>query len=528
MPTPLLTRARQNRCRPLRWRSTQGVLAAVVSLLAWACSNTPQPNAGWTPANRFTLADGGADIQTLDSAAPKPDVPKTETIADTAAGQEVSCNCSGIECGHPPGCPNTDCGTCPKGALCAKNICEADPNCACGPQDCGKLFCGKDCGGCDQGMTCLNNFCTQDCSCENIECGQLAGCDNTCGECGDGLYCKDHMCAPDPLCVCKPGMCGSPLAKNGKPCPNNCGSCQPGEVCKSNLCTAGGTECPCNGIACGFSKTTCAKSCGTCQINQFCSSNQCKVADPKVKKKFGEPCGPSEECLVPQAGASQFAQKQFIECLHNQCIDGLCVQGVCSRKCKMTADQINNVSGAAGPDGIEDPGLQSDCMGAAVGPSGGNFRCVEQNTPIQVAAGMSDPICLPGSTFSPCQTSSECPAGELCRVTPIFGDFQSRCGPRVSNPIGTAGAIPSLYCNDNPVADTVALCETGWCTSKGCIALCKGDGDCVTASGGCKAGKCSAGGAKCVKDADCPLWKCKTGVQYSDASPTLFKACQPL
>ncbi len=502
-------------------------LAGAVAVLALlACSNGATTNSGWSPT-QFTFKDAGSTLQTADVAS-VPDVTAADSASETTVGPvEDACSCAGLECGEVAGCPGLKCGDCPKGALCKSNICEADPDCTCGPQDCGKLFCGKDCGGCDQGMTCLNNFCTFDCSCAGVGCGQLPGCENTCGDCAAGSMCKAYQCVPDPGCTCKPGVCGVLTGSSGKACPNNCGSCGPGETCTANKCTSGGADCPCNGIACGFAKTTCSKSCGSCQINQFCSTNQCKLDDPGQKKKFGEPCGPSEACPVPLFGASQYAQKQFVECLDNQCQDGHCVQGVCTRKCKIAADAQNNVTGAPGPDGIEDPGQPSDCMGAAIGTSGGNFRCVEQYSAIQVTAGQSNPLCLPGTTFSPCQTSAECPPGEVCRVTPIYGDFQARCGPKVSNPIGTAAAVPSQACNIDPNVGTLALCQTGWCTWKGCVALCQNDADCATAKGACSGGKCTANGAKCQADGDCPTWTCQAGIPYSDTSSATFKACQP-
>lgn len=482
------------------------------------CSNPPPAQPGLAYADIYAATDKGAVQDVPLKADVPPDVPKE--VADTPD----NCTCAGLECGNPPGCPSLDCGLCPKGALCNSNMCEADPDCKCAAQECGILpGCGKDCGACDEGLTCLNNFCALDCSCTNLECGTWPGCDKACGECQPGLLCKNYACVPDPKCECKPGVCGVPPG-----CSQNCGNCGADEKCEANKCTAGGGDCPCNGVACGFSKPSCAKSCGQCQINQFCSANACKLDDPKVKRKFGEYCGPSEECPVPPPGSSQFAQKQHIECMHNQCEGGLCVGGVCTKKCAIAQDQVNNLTGAPGPDGIEDPGQVSQCTGAVKGTMGGEFRCVEQNSPAQVLVGQTDQMCLPGANFAPCDANSDCQAGEVCRVITLLADYQSRCSPKQSNPVGTAGVKGTQACNNYPVVGLVQLCETGWCGPSGCVALCKNNNDCAVLPGGCKDGKCSASGSQCKADADCPKWTCKGGVKFSNDSLTTFQVCQPV
>ncbi len=503
-------------------------LCAAVALAGCANSSQSTPivtkaDAGNGLGADTTQGDAGA----VDSGGLK-DLPKVAT-ADTgsadAATPVETCSCKGIECGSPPGCPQMQCDPCPKGALCKANVCEADPNCACGSQDCGILpGCGKDCGGCEAPMQCNANTatCEMDCSCALLECGQLPGCPTSCGQCEKGKVCQDFICKLDPKCECKPGSCEVIPG-----CSANCGNCGAGEKCVANKCTAGGEQCLCNNVQCGFAKPSCAKSCGICQLNQICSANACKTVATGQKKKFGEPCGPSEECPVPPPGSSQFAQKQFLECQHNQCADGLCITGVCTKKCKIALDQVNNNTGAQEPDGIEDPGQQSGCGGAVNGPVGANFKCVEQNSPGQVVAGFTDPACLPGSALTPCNSDAICPPGEVCRVYPMQNGYQSRCGPKVANPVGSAGVKGSEACNPNPTAGTVAMCETGWCKQSGCVSLCVTDADCKTQPGACKSGQCHANGAVCSKDADCPTWTCKSELQFVDTSLVKFSACQP-
>lgn len=495
----------------------RAALALIVAALTAACSQSTPNTPGLALADISSGPDSG---QAKDTGA---DIKAPDTASDIAE-TTVNCSCAGLECGKVEGCPDLDCGTCPKGALCNSHMCEADPNCSCGPQDCGVLpGCGKDCGGCDEGLTCLNNYCALDCSCANLECGVWPGCENSCGECQLGLLCKNYACVPDPKCACKPGLCG--IAPG---CAQNCGDCGVDEKCVGNVCTAGGGECPCTGITCGFSKLSCAKSCGQCQINQFCSANSCKPDDAKVKRKFGEFCGPSEECPVPPPGSSQFAQKQHIECMHNQCEGGLCVGGICTKSCTIAQDSVDNLSGALVPDGIEDPGQLSQCTGAVKGTMGGDFRCVEQNSPAQVLIGQTDQVCVPGTALAPCAANSDCQAGEVCRVISLLADYQARCSPRQSNPVGTAGVKGTQYCNNYPVIGQVDLCETGWCGISGCVALCKADADCQVQPGACKDGKCFASGDMCKVDGDCPIWKCQAGVKFANDSLKTFQVCQPV
>lgn len=523
--------ADQTRCHRLTLRRCMAFFAAS---LAWACvgSAPAGPSVGLADALSNKAETGntfGSDLAKASDSAATPDVPKVGTQdakTDGIGGEVKGCSCSGIECGHPPDCPQMECGPCPKGALCNGNTCEADPNCTCGTTDCGVLpGCQKDCGACEAPKTCnpQNNTCELDCSCAIVECGQLPGCSNSCGKCETGKVCEDFICKPDPKCACKAGMCGVPPG-----CAANCGTCAASEKCVDNKCTAGGDSCPCNGIACGFAKPACAKSCGSCQINQICSGNQCKGVSATGKNKMGEPCGPSEDCPVPPAGAGYFQQKQFIECQHNQCEGGLCIGNVCTKKCTIGKDEVDNNTGAAGPDGIEDPGQPSTCGGAMAGPLGSNFKCVEQNSPAQVLAGQTDQQCLPGATFAPCGSDADCPAGELCRIYPMQASYQARCGPKMANPIGSAGVKPTQACNINPVAGPVAVCETGWCKSNLCLKVCKADADCKALPGQCAAGQCITSGATCTKDADCPAWACKDNVTFVESNLAKFKACQPV
>lgn len=490
---------------------------AALALTLAACSQSQSTNVPYF-ADMFFGSEVTADVP----AAGEPDV-ATPSAADATVQDSggPDCSCGGVECGVPAGCAKS-CGSCGDGQVCQDNQCVLDPKCQCGDNECGVLpGCPNDCGACGSGQACENNFCIKSCSCAGIECGVPAGCDKSCGECGPGAVCQANTCVADPKCDCKPGMCGVPPG-----CLANCGACGIGQKCTNNKCVSG-LDCSCGTQKCGYPASGCKASCGACGIGQTCLTGQCKVLDSKAPRKFGEPCGPTDECQPPPPGSNQFAQNQYINCLHNQCETKLCIGGVCSKKCTIAKDELNNVTSQPGADGIEDPGVPSECSNAVDGPQGKVFHCVEQNSPVQVQQGQTDQLCLPATALKPCQASSDCPQGEVCRIYSIYADFAARCGPIVHNPNGSAPATGSMACNDNPIVGTVALCENNWCTAKGCVDLCKSDADCKTAPGGCKGGKCTANLQACKTDADCPVWKCKPAVQFSDSSPTTFGACQP-
>jgi hypothetical protein len=132
--------------------------------------------------------------------------------------------------------------------------------------------------------------------------------------------------------------------------------------------------------------------------------------------------------------------------------------------------------------------------------------------------------------LKPCKANAECPKGEVCRLYNINGDWESRCGPRQHNPVGSNGALGSQWCNENPAGtppQPIMLCENNVCTKEGCVDLCQSDADCTTQPGQCKTGKCITTGKTCINDADCPKWNCKDGLALVPTSATTFKACQP-
>ncbi len=488
-------------------------LAACLPLAA--CSNPATSSPIYTASD----AIGSLDVSLGEGLSSDVSATKADSGGD-------KCSCGGLQCGKPAGCSKS-CGEC-NGAndlICLDNQCVADPSCECHAGQCGFLpGCKKQCPGCPGKQACQQNACVATCSCAGIECGFPAeGCTKDCGQCQAGFFCSATKCAADPKCECKPGQCGVLPGCGGE----SCDPCGGGLACKANKCVASSDPCDCGALKCGPAKTSCGTTCGLCEINQFCEAHSCVTFGPDSKHKFGEPCGPGGICQPPPLNAGFFAVKKYLTCLDNTCETQRCSNGVCTKACTIAADAVQNSSGAAGADGIEDPNAPSGCGGAVDGPAGGEFHCIEQATAFQVQEGQGDSLCQPGTTYKPCSRDGDCSTSETCRVYAVLGSLVSRCGPRMHDPAGAISAKGSQSCNENTDSGNIHLCQNGLCTTKGCMDLCKGDADCVTQPGQCKAGTCSSTGLNCASDADCPKWKCKAGVTVSPIDDTVFSACQP-
>ncbi len=286
-------------------------------------------------------------------------------------------------------------------------------------------------------------------------------------------------------------------------------------------------DCAKMGSQCGF-MPKCPKSCGSCPLGKKCEANKCIAGGP-VKTPFGGACGPSKTCPPPPAGAAQSVSDAYFACLDNSCEDGRCRNGVCIKSCTMSKDDVQNATGAAGPDGVEDPDANSDCDDALDGPYGDKFRCIEFRAPAEVLKGSSTAYCYPGQNWKPCKGSGECGDGESCQLRYAFGKYGTYCVPKHKPPTGKSHAQLTETCNSNPFAGTLAICASNWCSSSwGCRAFCKDDSDCVTAVGACKAGTCSnIAGLACKSDADCSAQFCKSGLQYYSNVEQTFSMCYP-
>ncbi|MSP92488.1 MAG: hypothetical protein EXR79_11925 [Myxococcales bacterium] len=445
------------------------------------------------------------------------------------------CVCTNFKCGSPSAACKNDCGKCGGGQVCIKGKCLDDSACLCKPGQCDVLpNCVDSCGTCPKNQLCDNNFCVPSCKCLGIECGAPPGCEKSCGECkdiaGPGTLCEKNECVADPLCACKPGTCGQPPG-----CPKDCGGCAPGLKCNKAFACVDAFDCSCDAIECGFAHPACPASCKACGTSKVCAGNvcipqpACKVGEP-CNRKYGEVCGPIAECVPPPPGSPQTGQIKYKACLDKQCESDHCQGGYCTKPCKIAKDAVDNASGKPGADGIEDQGVKSECDGAADGPNGAKFLCVEQASPFEVQSGSSSPFCAPGGAFKKCEANADCAKGEVCRLYFLNGDHEPRCGPKLHNPAGSAAAVGSAGCNENPAGappQPIMLCENNLCSGSGCLDLCKNDADCQTLAPQCKAGKCSSTGKTCIIDKDCPKWTCKAGQQVVPTSSSLFNVCFP-
>ena len=252
----------------------------------------------------------------------------------------------------------------------------------------------------------------------------------------------------------------------------------------------GGNTCDCTGKQCGF-PPGCATSCGTCPIGQTCNANfLCQAGQGGGDKKaFGEPCGANPDCPVPGNGATDGEIQAYRACVNAQCESNLCgalafgLPPVCLKTCNIEVDKKNNVTGADGVDGIEDPSANSECLGAEDGPAGTTFACIEQASEAQVAGGQSFSVCIhgdAGSDFQPCTSDADCGNGDACNLIIINGGAGQYCLPKLKEADGSEGAKGEDYCNANPASGEVATCENNFCFNPtlGCTQFCDSDADC--------------------------------------------------
>jgi hypothetical protein len=272
----------------------------------------------------------------------------------------------------------------------------------------------------------------------------------------------------------------------------------------------------------------CKGSCGQCPTGKTCNaSNKCVTA-PKTTA-YGGSCGPNTKC---PGSLTQSDPQGYAACLDGQCDEGLECNfgdsyylnaGICTMPCDMKADDVNNATGAPGPDGIEDPDVtDSDCMAtppAASGPAGAQYRCVDGGQ----AGGAK---CRAGTNFKPCKADSDCPATEACGFIPLNSKFQTVCVARWKGPKGEPGLKTGEKCGNGwNAAYSQGTCANNLCAAT-CVGFCKTDADCPS-SMACKQGEkvfasekdtrgiCRP--KKCDKDAECGAgFFCAFG--YNDAT----------
>ena len=288
-------------------------------------------------------------------------------------------------------------------------------------------------------------------------------------------------------------------------------------------------DCTANKIECGF-VPGCSKSCGACPAGQQCTNNKCVQKQVVKKVAFGGACGPNKDCVYPGSGSEQSAIDAYFDCLDSQCESNRCRNGVCIKTCVMTKDSVNNASGAAGSDGVEDPDQNSECDDAEDGPYGNKWRCVEFRDPPDVLNGQSLAFCYPGIKWKPCKSSADCDEPNTsCQLRYKFGQYGTVCVPKRKPPKGEQHVGLAGTCNTNPMTGDLKICDSNWCSSSwGCRAFCGSDLDCVTDPGACKNGACTNGnGGSCTTDADCSAYFCKSGLKYYSNVDQTFSMCYP-
>ena len=201
------------------------------------------------------------------------------------------------------------------------------------------------------------------------------GCTKSCGDCSDvgsDLLRQANQCVDNPKCKCATGQCGVVPG-----CVKDCGGCGANQKCTNNKCVAvvPTDSCACEATdKCGPHSPNCDKSCGTCFGNQVCEAKKCVTYVDKQLMDFGEPCIPGMtagpkggNCAKPGPSASFYEMKNYQNCLDGMCSTTTCSNFVCTKPCVIKADKINNDTGAAGPDGIEDPGVLRSEVGKRLG-----------------------------------------------------------------------------------------------------------------------------------------------------------------
>jgi hypothetical protein len=287
---------------------------------------------------------------------------------------------------------------------------------------------------------------------------------------------------------------------------------------------------PCGSRECG---TFAGVSCGTCAAPEECNSaGRCEVPG----QPLGAYCGVTAECnnSLPEGSNPD----QYPGCLNARCESETCLstlggtafvlRDVCTQICQLYKDSDN--------DGINDEDAPNeDCNPADIvdGPAGNKFRCVNFAEPGRNPLA----VCVPGTTFERCDSSADCPAGEVCEISNMIDggmNLGQRCVAAYRENdswngklVGTAGA-----CDSNPASGENLACGDGLCFGFGCVPLCQNNADCDTTrtfpGTGCVEGKCAGSGKDCTNDVDCSAWTCGEPRDiFGQPGLPLYQICWP-
>ena len=379
---------------------------------------------------------------------------------------------------------------------------------------------------CASGLTCLNGSCVN--RDETTSCEALGQCceanDDACATPGAQCYCDEACltygdCCEDACVACQalaPELDFCTYDEGVDPCAscvdNQCGHCADCE----GLCVPDCTLKDCGDDGCGG-------SCGECEAGSLCETGVCvwegPPPDPEIctgntqgqLQAYGGAC-----CYTPSFHAQNPDCVWYAdtygdgECLDAECAEGFCSGAeYCSKGCVMYVDAMNNHTGAQNdPDGVMDPTVTDDCEGAEDGPRGAEYHCINLRAPDKDPYG----VCRPGTTFGPCETTDDCPGGEVCTLLYILGETQSRCMTPAKTGVGTAED-----CNSDPNSGPLQECLGPLCYSSfGCSDLCADDASCATDT--CVNGACSKSPEMgCASHSDCSAMYCTSLSPYSNS-----------
>lgn len=456
-------------------RTFPSLLASALLVMALVLASACEGDGG---GNGLGDATGGGDVSSTDGQGGEDLGPGGDT------GLDCTGTCGARTCGPNPtaGCPA--CGTCGAGSTCDNlaGQCVADP-CDCGARECGAhpsaACAGTSCGTCDvAGEVC--NITSGECipctpECGTRECGPDPACESSCGECeGENEFCNDD------------GMC---------------------EACVSG----------CGARECGPDPDGCVLSCGECDPNEECTAaGACVVVEVSG---FGGYCLESETCHG-ELTSGDAATPTYPDCLDLKCETGECWGWWCTKACTPEKDEVNNLTLAPTPDGVEDADSAStQCAGSADDAFAGPFRCVNLQQPTPGTQPVA--FCFAGTDFRPCDANADCTAGESCQVMLVAGVLSTFCLQAPQNAVGIAEE-----CNSSPLEGDVAFCETDLCFGVGCTEFCESDEDCGTYTQGCDGNTCADDPQiECATDADCSAWTCVRDLPIFSNDPTLFDVC---
>ena len=257
----------------------------------------------------------------------------------------------------------------------------------------------------------------------------------------------------------------------------------------------------------------CGGQCGAgCADGKVCNAAQHACEDPPAPPvplaKFGEYCGIADSCVPTLNDGTD--NPAWPACANAQCETNTCLisfgdAGVCSKNCTVSQDQTD-AQGNPGPDGIDDPNAGfNDCAGAAAGPYGTSFTCVQWVDPTQ---GQGLNLCMPGTTFADCKADSDCPTGEVCGFKYVQSQYVTKC-----QTAREGGVASGSFCNSDPYYGEVIYCANDFCRGGSCLTFCKETTDCASHQE-CEVGQqiytnvevlfdfCN--GSSCFSNNDCP------------------------